>query len=231
MALTYDYLRDGPEIYRQSFATIRAGADLSGVPADLEPVAVRMIHACGMLDLPADLASSPGFAAAASAALRAGAAVVVDSEMVAHGVTRRRLPADNPVICTINDPGVPELAAAQGTTRSAAAVDRWVAHLAGAVVAVGNAPTALFRLLELLAEEAFPRPAAIIGVPVGFVGSAESKVALAAGGHGIPWLTVHGTRGGSAMASAAVNALAKLASPVDGVGAPSSSDEPPGEEP
>ena len=208
MTVTYDYLRDGPEIYAQSFAVIRAGADLSRIPPALEPVAVRMIHACGMLDLPADLDWSPGFAEAAAAALRAGAAVIADSEMVAHGVTRRRLPADNPVVCTLHDPGLPELAAALGTTRSAAAIDRWVPHLDGAVVAIGNAPTALFRLLELLADPTFPRPAAIIGVPVGFVGSAESKVALAESALGVPWLTVHGTRGGSAMAGAAVNALA-----------------------
>ena len=208
MTVTYDYLRDGPEIYAQSFAVIRAGADLSRIPPALEPVAVRMIHACGMLDLPADLDWSPGFAEAAAAALRAGAAVIADSEMVAHGVTRRRLPANNPVVCTLHDPGLPELAAVLGTTRSAAAIDRWVPHLDGAVVAIGNAPTALFRLLELMADPTFPRPAAIIGVPVGFVGSAESKVALAQSAHGVPWLTVHGTRGGSAMAGAAVNALA-----------------------
>lgn len=208
MTVTYDYLRDGPEIYRRSFAAIRAGADLSGVPADLEAVAVRMIHACGMLDLPADLAWSDGVAAAARGALASGAPVVVDSEMVAHGITRRRLPAGNPVVCTINEPGVPAAAAAEGTTRSASAVDLWLPHLDGAVVAVGNAPTALFRLLELLAAGACPRPAAVIGIPVGFVGSAESKLALAGGAHGVPWLTVHGTRGGSAMAAAAVNALA-----------------------
>lgn len=208
MTVTYDYLRDGPEIYAQSFAVIRAGADLSRIPPALEPVAVRMIHACGMLDLPADLDWSPGFAESAAAALRAGAAVIADSEMVAHGVTRRRLPADNPVVCTLHEPGLPQLAAVLGTTRSAAAIDRWVPHLDGAVVAIGNAPTALFRLLELLADPTFPRPAAIIGVPVGFVGSAESKVALAQSAHTVPWLTVHGTRGGSAMASAAVNALA-----------------------
>ena len=201
------YLRDGREIYRKSFALIRAGADLSAVPADLEAVAVRMIHACGMLDLPADLAWSPGFAGAARSALADGMPVIADSEMVAHGVTRRRLPAANPVVCTIGDPAVADLARSHGTTRSAAAVDLWLPHLAGAVVAIGNAPTALFRWLDLIAGGA-PRPAAVIGVPVGFVGSAESKLALARHGCGVPWLAVHGTRGGSAMAAAAVNALA-----------------------
>jgi precorrin-8X/cobalt-precorrin-8 methylmutase len=204
---TYSYVRDGAEIYRQSFATIRAGADLSRVPADLESVAVRMIHACGMLDLPEDLDWSPGVGAAARAALTAGRPVIADSQMVAHGVTRRRLPAGNPVLCTVGDPAVPELAQRSGTTRSAAAVDLWLPDLEGAVVAIGNAPTALFRLLEVVAAGG-PRPAAVIGVPVGFVGSAESKVALAANDLGLDWLTVHGTRGGSAMAAAAVNALA-----------------------
>ncbi|MGH8998670.1 MAG: precorrin-8X methylmutase [Acidimicrobiia bacterium] len=208
----YTYERDGTEIYRRSFAAIRAGADLSRVPVDLEPVAVRMIHACGMLDLPDDLAWSPDVGEAARAALAAGRPVIADSQMVAHGVTRRRLPAANPVVCTVGDPGVPGDAQQLGTTRSAAAVDRWRPHLDGAVVAIGNAPTALFRLLELLAgDPPGPRPAAIIGVPVGFVGSAESKVALSRGDHGVPWLTVHGTRGGSALAAAAVNALASRA--------------------
>lgn len=210
------YVRDGAEIYRRSFAIIRAEADLSAVPADLEHVAVRMIHACGMTDLPADLAWSDGVGTAGRAALAAGAPVLCDSAMVAAGITRARLPAANQVICTLSDPRVPDLAARLGTTRSAAAVELWREHLDGAVVAVGNAPTALFRLLEILAAASRPgasppcssppRPAAVIGVPVGFVGAAESKAALAASP--VPHLVVLGRRGGSAMASAAVNALA-----------------------
>ena len=200
------YEQDGAEIYRRSFAIIRAEADLSAVPADLEAVAVRMIHACGMTDLPADLAWSDGVGAAGRAALAAGAPVLCDSAMVAAGITRSRLPAANQVICTLPDPRVPELAARLGTTRSAAAVELWRDHLDGAVVAVGNAPTALFRLLEILAAAGGPGPAAVIGVPVGFVGAAESKAALAASP--VPHLVVRGRRGGSAMASAAVNALA-----------------------
>ncbi len=200
------YEQDGAEIYRRSFALIRAEADLSAVPADLEAVAVRMIHACGMTDLPADLAWSDGVGAAGRAALAAGGPVLCDSAMVAAGITRSRLPAANQVICTLTDPRVPELAARLGTTRSAAAVELWRDHLDGAVVAVGNAPTALFRLLEILAAAGGPGPAAVIGVPVGFVGAAESKAALAASP--VPHLVVRGRRGGSAMASAAVNALA-----------------------
>jgi precorrin-8X/cobalt-precorrin-8 methylmutase len=201
------YEQDGAEIYRRSFAIIRAEADLSAVPADLEAVAVRMIHACGMTDLPADLGWSDGVGAAGRAALAAGGPVLCDSAMVAAGITRSRLPAANQVICTLTDPQVPGLAARLGTTRSAAAVELWRDHLDGAVVAVGNAPTALFRLLEILAAEpGGPRPAAVIGVPVGFVGAAESKAALAASP--VPYLVVRGRRGGSAMASAAVNALA-----------------------
>lgn len=199
------YERDGAEIYRRSFAIIRAEADLTAVPADLEPVAVRMIHACGMTDLPADLAWSDGVGTIARAALAAGGPVLCDSAMVAAGITRARLPAGNQVICTLGDPRTRELADRLGTTRSAAAVDLWHDHLDGAVVAVGNAPTALFRLLENLAAGS-PRPAAVIGVPVGFVGAAESKDALADGP--VPYLIVRGRRGGSAMASAAVNALA-----------------------
>jgi precorrin-8X/cobalt-precorrin-8 methylmutase len=199
------YERDGAEIYRRSFAMIRAEADLSAVPADLEHVVVRMIHACGMTDLPADLAWSAGVGAAGRAALVAGGTVLCDSAMVAAGITRTRLPAANPVVCTLSDPRVRELAARLGTTRSAAAVELWREHLEGAVVAVGNAPTALFRLLELVAAGA-PCPAAVVGVPVGFIGAAESKAALAASA--LPYLVVHGRRGGSAMASAAVNALA-----------------------
>jgi precorrin-8X/cobalt-precorrin-8 methylmutase len=201
--LTYE--RDGAAIYRQSFAIIRAEADLSRVPADLEHVAVRMIHACGMTDLPADLAWSDGVGGAARDALARGAAVLCDTAMVAAGVTRSRLPAGNPVVCTLADPRVAGLASALGTTRSAAAVQLWREHLDGAVVAVGNAPTALYALLELVAAGA-PPPAAVLGVPVGFVGAAESKAALAASG--LPHLIVRGRRGGSAMASAAVNALA-----------------------
>jgi precorrin-8X/cobalt-precorrin-8 methylmutase len=201
------YEQDGAAIYRRSFAMIRAEADLSAVPADLEHVAVRLIHACGMTDLPADLAWSPGVGTAARNALLAGGTVICDSAMVAAGVTRSRLPAANPVLCTLGDPRVPELASRLATTRSAAAVELWRDHLDGAVVAVGNAPTALFRLLELIAAGA-PRPAAVIGVPVGFVGAAESKAALAASPDEIPYLIVRGRRGGSAIASAAVNALA-----------------------
>ena len=201
------YERDGARIYRESFAIIRAEADLSAVPADLEPVAVRMIHACGLTDLPAHLAWSPGAGTAARRALAGGAAVLCDSNMVAAGITRSRLPAANPVVCTLRDPRVHGLAESLGTTRSAAAVELWREHLAGAVVAIGNAPTALFRLLEMLAAGA-PGPAAVIGVPVGFVGAAESKQALIAQAGGVPYLTVRGRRGGSALASAAVNALA-----------------------
>ncbi|MFE0105768.1 precorrin-8X methylmutase [Streptomyces sp. NPDC059009] len=203
----YTYEKDGAEIYRQSFATIRAEADLAGLPADVSRVAVRMIHACGMVDLVRDLAYTPDVVSRARAALRAGAPVLCDVQMVASGVTRRRLPAGNEVLCTLSDPAVPDLAAKLGTTRSAAALELWRDRLEGAVVAVGNAPTALFRLLELVAEGA-PRPAAVIGVPVGFVGAAESKEALAAQRLGLDHLVVRGRRGGSAMAAAAVNALA-----------------------
>jgi len=205
--MTIDYLRDGAQIYRRSFATIRAETDLDRIPPDLHPVVVRMVHACGMVDLVDDVAFHPGVGPAARAALRAGAPVLADARMVAEGVTRRRLPAGNDVVCTLGHPRVPELAAALATTRSAAAVDLWLPRLDGAVVAIGNAPTALFRLLELLAGGA-PAPAAIIGIPVGFVGAVESKVCLADGAGDIPWLTVHGRRGGSALAAAAVNALA-----------------------
>jgi precorrin-8X/cobalt-precorrin-8 methylmutase len=205
----HDYLRDGDEIYRRSFHTIRSETDLSGIPADLRPVAVRMIHACGMVDLVDDLAFSDDVGAVARRALVGGAPILTDAMMVAHGVTRARLPADNEVLCLLGDPEVAPAARRDGTTRSAAAVDRWMPRLGGAVVAIGNAPTALFRLLELL-EEGAPRPAAILGLPVGFVGAAESKLALAVaqGAHPVPWLTVHGRRSGSAMAAAAVNALA-----------------------
>ena len=202
-----EYERDGSAIYRRSFEIIRAEADLSAIPADLEPVVVRMIHACGMTDLPGDVGWSPGAGTVARAALASGAPVLCDSMMVAGGITRSRLRAGNPVVCTLRDARVPELAIRLGTTRSAAAVDLWAGQLAGAVVAIGNAPTVLFRLLELL-DTGAPRPAVIIGLPVGFVGAAESKLALASGSGGVPYLTVHGRRGGSAMAAAAVNALA-----------------------
>ncbi|GLH96979.1 precorrin-8X methylmutase [Phytohabitans aurantiacus] len=200
-----DYVRDGAEIYRRSFATIRAEADLSAIPDDVARVAVRMIHACGMVDLVKDLAWSSGVVEAGRAALRAGAPILCDAAMVAAGVTRRRLPADNEVVCTLSDPRVPDLAARLGTTRSAAALELWRDRLAGSVVAVGNAPTALFRLLELMAEGA-GRPAAVLGIPVGFIGAAESKVALAASD--LSYLVVHGRRGGSAMTAAAINAIA-----------------------
>ncbi|HEX7887585.1 MAG TPA: precorrin-8X methylmutase [Phenylobacterium sp.] len=206
MTQTLDYVRDGAAIYRQSFATIRAEADLSRFSPLEERVAVRVIHACGMVEAASDLAFSEDFAESAHAALRDGAPVLCDAEMVAHGVTRARLPAANPVICALRDPQTPALAAQLGTTRSAAALDLWLPHLEGALVAIGNAPTALFRLLEMLAAGA-PRPAAIIGMPVGFVGAAESKAALAELSP-TPWLIIHGRKGGSAMTAAAVNALA-----------------------
>ena len=199
------YVRDGAEIYRRSFATIRAESDLSGLPADVARVAVRMIHACGMVDLVADIGFSVGVVAAARKALLDGAPILCDAEMVASGVTRRRLPAGNEVICTLRDPSVPELAATLGTTRSAAAMDLWGDRLGGAVVAIGNAPTALFRLLEMVGAGA-PRPAAVLGIPVGFIGAAESKDALAASG--LDHVIVRGRRGGSAITAAAVNALA-----------------------
>jgi precorrin-8X/cobalt-precorrin-8 methylmutase len=199
--------RDAAAIYRASFATIRREADLSGVPPALEPVAVRMIHACGMIDLVKDLAWSADFAAAARSALASGAPVLCDTSMVAAGITRSRLPTDNEVLCTLRDPETAALAARLGTTRAAAAVELWRGRLDGAVVAVGNAPTALFHLLEMVTAGA-PRPAAVVGVPVGFVGAAESKAALAAHPLRLPFLVVHGRRGGSAIASAAVNALA-----------------------
>jgi precorrin-8X/cobalt-precorrin-8 methylmutase len=201
------YLRDGDEIYRRSFATIRAEADLDRLPADVAQVAVRMIHACGMVDLVDDLAYSPGVVVAARAALRAGAPILCDAQMVAAGITRRRLPSDNEVVCTLSDPRVADLAHGLGTTRSAAAVELWRERLDGAVVAIGNAPTALFRLLELMDPGGY-RPAAVIGVPVGFVGARESKQALVTRSGGVEHLVVHGRRGGSALAVAAVNAVA-----------------------
>ncbi|MFD9034415.1 precorrin-8X methylmutase [Streptomyces sp. NPDC056527] len=203
----FAYEKDGAEIYRQSFATIRAEADLADLPADVATVAVRMIHACGMTDLVRDLAYSPQVVSRARAALRAGAPILCDAQMVASGVTRKRLPADNDVVCTLSDPAVPALAAELGTTRSAAALELWRDRLEGSVVAIGNAPTALFHLLEMIAKGA-PRPAAVLGIPVGFIGAAESKDALAAQTLGLDYLVVRGRRGGSAMTAAAINAIA-----------------------
>ena len=202
------YLRDGAAIYARSFAIIRAEADLACFAPEEAEVAVRMIHACGQVEAAQHIVFGPGLVAAARAALAAGAAILCDAEMVAHGVTRARLPARNEVICTLRDPRVPALAETLGTTRSAAALDLWREKLAGGVVAIGNAPTALFRLLEML-DAGAPKPAAILGIPVGFVGAAESKEALAADPHGMPWLIVRGRIGGSAMTAAAVNALAR----------------------
>jgi precorrin-8X/cobalt-precorrin-8 methylmutase len=201
----YDYIRNPKEIYRRSFAIIRAEADLGGLPPDLEAVAVRLIHACGMPDIVQDLAFSSAAAARGRRALASGATILADTEMVAHGIIQSRLPLANRVLCTLG--GDAERARAGATTRSAAAVELWPPHLDGAVVAIGNAPTALFRLLELI-DEGAPRPAVVLGFPVGFVGAAESKEALAHHPAGIPFVTVRGRRGGSAMAAAAVNALA-----------------------
>ncbi len=201
--MTLDYLRDPQAIYRRSFAIVRAEADLGGLPAELAEVAVRLVHACGMPDITAELAWSGDVVGQARAALAAGSAVITDARMVAEGIIG---PAK--VICTLGDPLVADRAAAQATTRSAAAVELWTPHLAGSVVAIGNAPTALFRLLERLAEGA-PKPAAILAFPVGFVGAAESKAALIDADIGVPYLTLKGRRGGSALAAAAVNAIAK----------------------
>jgi precorrin-8X/cobalt-precorrin-8 methylmutase len=208
MAERHDYLRDGSAIYRRSFAIIRAETDLSRFSEEEAEVVVRMVHACGSPEAARHVEFGHGLVAAARAALAAGAPILCDSEMVAHGVTRARLPAGNDVLCTLRDARVPALAEQRGTTRSAAAVELWADRLAGAVAAIGNAPTALFHLLELLSR-GVPRPAAILGIPVGFVGAAESKAALAADASAVPYLTVHGRIGGSAMAAAAVNALAR----------------------
>jgi precorrin-8X/cobalt-precorrin-8 methylmutase len=202
------YLRDGDAIYQRSFAIIRAEADLARFSTEEADVAVRMIHACGVVEAAKYFVFDRGLVASARSALAGGAPILCDAEMVAHGVTRARLPARNDVICTLRDDRVPVLAEKRGTTRSAAALELWGEKLAGAVVAIGNAPTALFRLLELLAAGA-PKPAAILGMPVGFVGAAESKEALAADPHGVPFLIVRGRMGGSAMTAAAVNALAR----------------------
>ena len=201
-----DYVRDPAEITRLSFAAIRREADLSAVPEDIMPLALRMIHACGMVDLPADLAFSPGAGSAGRAALAVGAPILTDVEMVAHGVAQRRLAAANEVICMLGEAGVSERARAMGMTRSAAAVELWAPKLAGAVIAIGNAPTALFRLLELLAEQA-ARPALVIATPPGFIGAEESKQALIENDFAVPYVVLRGRRGGSALAAAAVNAL------------------------
>jgi precorrin-8X/cobalt-precorrin-8 methylmutase len=201
------YERDPREIYRQSFATVRAEARLDHLPRDLHEVAIRLVHACGMTDVANRLAWSDDVAASARTALAAGAALLCDCEMVASGIVRARLPARNPVICTLNDPATPELAATLANTRSAAAVELWRDRIEGSITVIGNAPTALFHLLELL-DHGWPRPAAIIAMPVGFVGAAEAKAELAANPRGVPFLTLRGRRGGSAMAAAVVNALA-----------------------
>jgi precorrin-8X/cobalt-precorrin-8 methylmutase len=202
------YLRDGAAIYQRSFAIIRAEADLSRFSAEEGEIAVRMIHACGVVEAARDILFGQNFVSAARRALAAGAPIFCDAEMVAHGITRARLSAKNEVICTLNDPRVPALAKKLDSTRSAAALDLWLERLAGAVIAIGNAPTALFRLLDLIGSGA-PKPAAILGIPVGFVGAAESKSALAADPRGVPFLTVRGRMGGSAMTAAALNALAR----------------------
>ena len=202
-----DYIRDGQAIYRASFATIRAEANLSAIPADLEKLAVRVIHACGMNDIVDDLLFSSGAGSAGRAALAAGAPLFCDARMVAEGITRSRLPADNRVICTLNEASVPERARAMNNTRSAAALELWRPELGGSVVVIGNAPTALFHLLDML-DDGAPKPALIVGFPVGFVGAAESKAMLAQNSRGVPFVALRGRRGGSAMAAAAVNALA-----------------------
>ncbi len=206
MSANFDYIRDPAAIYAKSFETIRAEADLSRFLGGMEDLAIRLIHACGMTDLADDIVFSNGAFEAGQAALLAGAPIFVDAEMVSHGIIRRLLPMDNEVICLLNDERVRPLAAELGITRSAAQVDLWADRLGGAVAAVGNAPTALFRLLENIAAGG-PKPALILGCPVGFVGAAESKAALIADSFGVPFIAVRGRRGGSAMAAAAVNAL------------------------
>ncbi|NUS68799.1 MAG: precorrin-8X methylmutase [Ensifer adhaerens] len=204
----YDYIRDGNAIYERSFAIIRAEADLSRFSEEEADLAVRMVHACGSVEAARQFVLSPDFVSSARAALKAGAPILCDAEMVAHGVTRARLPAGNEVICTLRDPRTPEIAAEIGNTRSAAALKLWSERLAGSVVAIGNAPTALFFLLEMLRDGA-PKPAAILGMPVGFVGAAESKDALAENSYGVPFAIVRGRLGGSAMTAAALNSLAR----------------------
>lgn len=205
----FSYVRDGAEIYRRSFATIRAEADLARFSPDEERVAVRMIHACGMVEIASDIMFSDGAVAQARHALRQGAPVLCDSKMLAQGIIMARLPYANEVICTLEDPCVPSLAQKLGTTRSAAALELWRDRLAGAVVAIGNAPTALFHLLDML-DECPARPACVLGMPVGFVGAAESKEALIADGR-VPFIAIKGRKGGSAMAAAALNAIASEA--------------------
>lgn len=207
MTQVLHYERDPAAIYRKSFSIVRDEADLEGLPDDLRPVAVRLVHACGMTDIVPELVFSRDVASSGRAALGAGCAVICDCEMVAAGIIRARLPATNDVLVTLNDPSTPAIAENLRTTRSAAAVTLWRDRIEGAVVVIGNAPTALFQLLELL-DSGWPRPAAILGFPVGFVGAAESKAALAADPRGVPFLTLPGRRGGSAMASAALNAVA-----------------------
>ncbi|KFE51948.1 precorrin-8X methylmutase [Pseudomonas syringae] len=202
-----DYIRDGQEIYRNSFSIIRAEARLDTIPADLEKLAVRVIHACGMVEVIEDLRFSPGAGKAGRDALAAGAPILCDARMVSEGITRTRLPANNQIICTLHDEGVREMALDLGNTRSAVALELWRPHLEGSVVVIGNAPTALFYLLEML-DAGAPKPALILGFPVGFVGAAESKAMLAADSRGVPFVIMQGRRGGSAMAVAAVNALA-----------------------
>jgi precorrin-8X/cobalt-precorrin-8 methylmutase len=202
------YLRDGRAITEKSFATICAEADLSRFSIEEAEIAVRMIHACGVVEVASAIVFGRGLVGAARAALERGATILCDSEMVAHGITRARLPARNEVVCTLRDPRVPALAEKLGTTRSAAALELWGERMGGAVVAISNAPTALFHLLELL-DAGAPKPAAILGIPVGFVGAAESKEALAGNPRGVPFLIVRGRMGGSAMTAAAVNALAR----------------------
>jgi precorrin-8X/cobalt-precorrin-8 methylmutase len=205
--MPHPYEKDGATIYRQSFGIIRAEADLAGFTAEEEPVVVRMIHASGMVGLAAHIRFTPGMACAARAALEAGAPILCDVRMVSEGITRSRLPANNLIMCTLQDPAVADLALGMGNTRSAAALELWRPHLAGALVAIGNAPTALFHLLNMLEDPACPRPAAIIGCPIGFVGAAESKEALMAAPP-VPAMSVMGRLGGSAVTVAAINALA-----------------------
>lgn len=204
----YDYIRDGNAIYQRSFAIIREEADLSRFSDEEADIAVRMIHACGLVDAAPHFSFSPDFVSAARTALGKGAPIFCDAEMVAHGITRARLPAGNEVICSLHDPRTPEIAKTVGNTRSAAAMHLWGDRMLGAVIAIGNAPTALFHLLEMLRDGA-PKPAAVIGMPVGFVGAAESKDALAENSLGVPYAIVRGRLGGSAMTAAAVNALAR----------------------
>ena len=203
-----DYIRNGDDIYRKSFQIIREEANLEILPPDLAKIAVRMIHACGMIDIVSEIEASTDAVNSAKKAINNGAPILCDSKMVAEGITKARLPAENPIICTLNDPQVPAIAKRIGNTRSAAALELWKPHLQNAIVVVGNAPTALFYFLEML-DNGIEKPAAILGFPVGFVGAAESKAELATNSRGVPFITLHGRRGGSAIAAAAVNALAK----------------------